>query len=183
MYKNLEFLSSGFRGAIQKFDNEFPVRDIRLTVKPLESYDYLAETTPPMNYKMEISINKDRLTELPNLLLAHLFIHETVHSQMFSKLLTIMKNGGDIEGMTAAQWTEKLNKKEYAEQMAVEYVNTMAELLSDYDGGFNTMQYYQDIAWEGLMWTETYNNKSDTEKNRIVNTIKNLWKNGNKTCN
>ena len=94
VYKNLEFLSSGFRGAIQKFDNEFPVRDIRLTVKPLESYDYLAETTPPMNYKMEISINKDRLTELPNLLLAHLFIHETVHSQMFSKLLTIMKNGG-----------------------------------------------------------------------------------------
>ena len=197
-YNKLLNLSGGFKKAIQKFDGEFPVNHLHFSV----SYDLPANvsgrTYPPQKFITKIAINRNNL-DRPNLDIARTIIHETIHAEMFRKIMSIINNGGSLEGLTKAQWTEKLSKSDYPgildyytrygvdnmqhEQMAAHYINTMAGLLKEFDRGQNSNQFYEDIAWEGLMGTSTNIELKDTEKPRIENTINQLMKDGNKICN
>jgi hypothetical protein len=42
----------------------------------------------------------------PNLSIARTLIHETIHAEMYRKILSILENGGDLEGLTEAQWDQ-----------------------------------------------------------------------------
>lgn len=199
VYEKLINLSGGFKKAIQKFDGEFPVSHLKFKVASLPRRTIYAQTSPPQNYITEITLNEDILSELPTLMVAYLFIHETVHAEMHRKILSILDNGGNLDGLTKAQWESKLKNGDYPgiydyfvrygirdmqhEQMSAHYINTMANLLKDFDSGQNSTQYYQDIAWEGLMGTSSYEKLSTSDKQRIKNTIQQLMQNGNKTCN
>lgn len=128
-----------------------------------------------------------------------MFIHETIHAEMYRKILSILDNGGNLEGLTKEQWTQKLKNGDYPdiydyfvrygignmqhEQMSAHYIDTMAKLLQDFDEGQHSFQFYQDLSWEGLMGTSYYNKLSSSDKQRIENTIKELRVNGNKKCN
>ena len=69
-----------------------------------------------------------------------------------------------------------------------------AKDLKQFDNGQHTDQFYDDMAWEGLanivdsnnrpneIYTEAWKKLTDTEQNRIKNTIANEKSNGNKTC-
>ena len=198
IYNKLLNLSGGFKKAIQKFDGEFPVNHLHFSV----SYDLPpnvnGRTYPPYKFITEIALNGNNF-DRPILDIARTIIHEAIHAEMFRKIMSIINNGGSLEGLTKAQWTEKLSKSDYPgildyytrygvnnmqhEQMAAHYINIMAGLLKEFDRGQNSNQFYEDIAWEGLMGTSTYIRLKETEKQRIENTITQLMKNGNKVCN
>ncbi|WP_330488703.1 hypothetical protein [Tenacibaculum sp. FZY0031] len=69
------------------------------------------------------------------------------------------------------------------EQMAAHYVRTIAGMLKEFDNSQNTNSLYTDLAWEGLQNTVTWNNLSNSEKDRIINTVKNYKSTGTKKCN
>jgi len=78
--------------------------------------------------------------------------------------------------------------------MADFYRGTIAKGIKKYDNGQHSEQFYNDMAWEGLanikdanghqnqIYTEAWKKLTPTEKTRILNTIINHKKNGNKTC-
>ena len=67
--------------------------------------------------------------------------------------------------------------------MAAYYVDVIASALQEFDNSQQPYQFYKDMAWNGLQGTVAWNNLSDTERTRIVNTVVNNRTNGNMTCN
>ena len=198
IYNKLLNLSGGFKKAIQKFDGEFPVSHLHFSVLYDLPDNVNGRTYPPSKFTTRIALNGNNF-DRPILDIARTIIHETIHAEMFRKIMSIINNGGSLEALTKAEWTEKLSKSDFPcildyytrygvnnmqhEQMAAHYINTMADLLKELDIGQNSNQFYEDIAWEGLMGTSTYIRLNETEKQRVENTIKQLMKNGNKFCN
>lgn len=66
--------------------------------------------------------------------------------------------------------------------MAAHYTDVISNIIKQFDGNKNSDQFYEDIAWEGLHKTSSWKSLSDGEKSRILNNIRNLKSNGNKTC-
>jgi len=69
--------------------------------------------------------------------------------------------------------------------MATHYREAIADMLQEYDGYGHNRQFYMDVAWEGLMYSNipTWSNKSNTEKNNIKNVIlRYISNNKNEEC-
>lgn len=72
--------------------------------------------------------------------------------------------------------TQKLNtnKKYILQSDKEESQHTMIDFLKQYDSSL-TQEQYESIAWEGLKGTESWNSKSNQEKQNISN-IYSSWK-------
>ena len=134
----------------------------------------------------------------PNLLVAKTLINEVIHAEMWRKILSIIENGGDVDGLSKQQWESKLALGDYPgifdyytrfgvngfqhSQMAAHYRNSIATALQEFDTGIplgvNEVpdQYYMDLAWEGLIYQNdpTWQSLSSSERIRIRSTIDNL---------
>lgn len=80
--------------------------------------------------------------------------------------------------------------------MALHYIDTRAKGLRLYDQSRHSMQYYKDLAWEGLggkiknkesfgentIITKAWSHLSPNERLRIKNNISREKLNGNKNC-
>jgi hypothetical protein len=55
-----------------------------------------ARTIPPVDFIIEIQINSNNLNR-PDLSIARTFIHETIHAEMFRKLLSLASSNGQID--------------------------------------------------------------------------------------
>jgi hypothetical protein len=102
VYNKLNSSSSGFADAIKKFDPEFPVSHLNFksssTEKNVNAYTY-----PPSNFTVVIEIRKQFGKAK---FITRTLIHETIHAEMYRKILSILENGGDLEGLTEAQWDQ-----------------------------------------------------------------------------
>lgn len=107
VYERLERISGGFRNAIKKFDGEFPVAHLKYKNSSTLSSTVNAQTSPPSNFLITIQINENNLNR-PNLSIARTIIHETIHAEMFRMILSILDNGRDLDGLTRAEWLNKL---------------------------------------------------------------------------
>ncbi len=199
VYDKLNNLSGGFKAAIQKFDGEFPVSHLKFTASSSLGSDINAATIPPVNYVTEIQINSNNLNR-PNLSIARTIIHETIHAEMFRKLLSAAQKGNlqfkDWKQEEVVKFITNLHnnypgiydfyyknyKKEWShEQMAGYYRNYIIKLLKEYDSS-QSDELYQSLAWEGLMDTYTWEKLSSSEKNKIKNLINNYDKQGGEEC-
>ncbi|MFL0063645.1 hypothetical protein [Tenacibaculum maritimum] len=197
VYDKLTKSSTGFKNLIKKFDGEFPVSHLKLIGSTNLSSDVNAETSPPSNYLIAISINSNNLNR-PNLSIARTIIHETIHAEMFRKILSILDNGGDLNGLTRSEWTSKLSSGDYPgifdyysrygvngmqhQQMAAHYISIISDYLSEFQPGL-LQETYNSLAWGGLKGTTAWNSLTSSEKSTITNTINSFNNQGSENCN
>lgn len=197
VYDKLNDLSDSFKEMIQKFDGDFPVSHLKFESVSSLPNNVNARTLPPQNYLITIQINSNNISR-PNLSIARTFIHETIHAEMFRRILSIMDNGGDLDGLTRQQWTQKLSNGDYPgifdyysrygvdgmqhEQIAGHYRSTISDMLKEFQPGLS-QDVYDALAWEGLKGTTTWNSLSQEEKNNIVDLINDFNNLGSEDCN
>lgn len=195
VYQKLQDQSISFKEMIQKFDGDFPVSHLKLRSSYSLPNNINGKTYPPSDYIITIDINNNKLNR-PNLSIARTIIHETIHAEMFRKIMSILDNGGDLNGLTKSEWTQKLSKGDYPgifdyysrygvndmqhQQMAAHYVSTISNYLSEFQSGLSP-NIYNSLAWTGLKNTQAWKElKSDTLN--INNTIRNFNSTGSEIC-
>ncbi len=208
VYTKLLKTSDGFKNTIKKFDGEFPVAHLKFEIDPnMASNTKKAYTTPPTDYIINIVLNGNSTKDAsyqkrPNLLVAKTIIHEVIHAEMWRKILSIIDNGGNVQGITRQQWIDKLSNGDYPgifdyytrfgvngfqhPQMAANYRDVIADGLESFDNNSHPSQFYKDLAWEGLIYSNdpTWISLSSSEKTRIKSTINNYFNQKiNENCN
>ena len=201
VYNRLQRLSGGFRSAIQRFDGEFPVSHLRLNMAVPINTNANASTSLPSNYVITIKINPNKLNR-PNLSIARTIIHETIHAEMFRKLLSLAKrrsigravNVARINGLKdnypglfdyyvrhGGQQGTGHNPAQH-NQMAQHYRTTMVNMLKQFEPG-HPQSLYEALAWVGLHNTTAWNNLSASERSRIRSSYRNFDRRGTENCN
>ncbi len=213
VFNKLNELSEGFKSAIQKFDGDFPVAHLKLVLEDLGAARGITrapngnENVP--DYVITIALNNNSSTQgvgyRPNLMTAKTIAHEVIHAEMFRKLLSLANQGNiNFDSRTKQERIDYLlsirssfpgiydymrrHKNWQHQQMATHYIKTIADILKEFDNSQHSDQFYNDIAWEGLIYENgnnaiyTWTSKSLEEKNRIKKTIAdyiNSYKNEN----
>ncbi|WP_435255290.1 hypothetical protein [Tenacibaculum sp. A30] len=182
VYNKLKNSSTGFKNMMQKFDGDFPVSHLKYSVDDSLPDSVNAITDNGGEYIIEIKLNGNNLSQRTALGLARTLIHETIHAEMYRKLRSVNYKVS-INDFPGIYDYYRRHKNWQHEQMAAHYVETIADMLKEFDNSQNTNSLYTDLAWEGLQNTVTWNNLSSSEKDRIINTVKNYKSTGTKTCN
>ena len=194
VYDKLQELSSGFKNVIQKFDGEFPVSHLNIILEGLGNTR--GETRAPdgagtsPDYVITIAINDNSnihgVNYRPNLMTAKTIIHEVIHAEMFRKLLSVLDNGGNIAGVTRQNVLDALDgdfpgmydyyrrhKNWQHQQMATHYRETIVDVLKGFDNNQHSIQFYMDLAWEGLKYPSisAWSSLSAQERDRINKVI------------
>ncbi len=193
VYNKLMSLSGGFKKAIQKFDGKFPVSHLRFKVIPTLPNGYNAQTLPPEDYLIEIQFNQEGLNR-PNLSIARTIIHETIHAEIFRKLLSIANNNGHIDvndliySLTNNDFPGLLDyyirygpTKYQHEQMAQHYRSTIISVLKEFDSS-QPSDVYESLSWVGLYGTVAWENKSAEFKNKMKSVLSEFSQKGVEPC-
>lgn len=121
-----------------------------------------AQTSSPNNYVIEIKVNPNRFNR-PDLDIARTLIHETIHAEIFRKLLSLSNRNGAIDLDRIGQMLQRGDfpglldyytrhvKNVQHEQMAAHYIKVIADMLQEFDNQEHSRQFYEDISWGGLM--------------------------------
>ena len=201
IYDKLTESSADFKNMIQKFDGEFPVSHLKLEMRDLGNTRAVTDApdgnTPNGNnspdYVITIALNsnsnKHGVNYRPNLMNAKTIAHEIIHAEMYRKLLSVLDNGGNLQGVTRQQF---LNVKNHFpglfdyytrynfdtatpnngqhQAMATHYRETLASILQVFDTGIPVpidsngkpiiSQFYMDLSWEGLRYDGTTGNNA-----------------------
>ncbi len=167
-----------------------------------DNWDALAITIPPNNYLINIVFNKDNNLDnsthnFPKIVLAVGLMHETVHAEMFRKLMSVAGNPNvNFNNLSDEDWGNFLinlmnefpgvwdyfiryevnNSNPTSadhEQMEQHYITTMAGALSDYDDGNHSQAFYEALSWIGLKETTAWDLLTATEQQNIETIIQN----------
>ncbi len=210
VYQRLMNSDSKFKNAIQKFDGQFPVSHLKLSINNnLESNVY-GITLLPVDYVTEIQFNENSFNGLSDLGRATVFAHEIIHAEIFRKMLSAAQLGTllpDSSNMTIKQQTDYVKSLknnfpglyEYYftrykptwnhEMMANHYRSTIADVIQEFDNNRLPRSTYEAVAWLGLGKLETNTStiaweKLSVEQKAVINAlIKENFYNGPSTCN
>lgn len=181
-----------FRNALIKFTGEYPVIHLKFEVGEITTTNQaVAATYPPINYVSRIKVNTSFASNYSTLLMAKTLIHEVIHAEMYRKLMELASSDGKIDPLLVEMFLSQdnypglfdyyrrygLNNMQH-EQMAAHYVETMAEILAEFDSNKYEFSYYELLAWSGsLQNTVAYNEKKEIEDTFLIE-----YFNGNKLC-
>lgn len=208
VYEKLTKSSTDFKNAIKKFDGEFPVSHLMLTINNNLGSGVYGETQPPVNYVTEIQINGDGLSNLSDLGAATTLAHEIVHAEIFRKMLSAAKRGDlNTNTMTQQEAENYVNSLKdnfpglydyYVERwypawnhnmMASHYINTIADIIQDFDNNRLSRSTYESVAWAGLgeiennQSTVAWQNLTSSEQQAIIDVLNQYFFNGTSNCN
>jgi len=208
VFNKLQNLSSGFKNAIKKFDGEFPVSHLKLTINNNLGPNTYGITVPPESYVTEIQFNENRLGNLSDLGKATAIVHEIIHAEIFRKMLSAAQKGDlNLNQYTTQERTNYVNSlinnfpglydyywKRYHptwnhDLMASHYRKTIADMLQEFDNNRLSYSIYEAIAWAGLgkldynQSTIAWDNLSPSEKQTITSLINQYFFNGPSNCN
>jgi hypothetical protein len=208
IYDKLEKLSTGFKKAIQKFNGEFPLSHLKLTINNGLGSGVYGITIPPVNYVTEVQINGNRLSNLSDLGAAITFSHEIVHAEIFRKLLSAAQRGDLTTSTMTAQeaenyvdslkdnfpglydyYLERWHPNWNHNMMASHYRITIADMIQNFDNNRLPRSNYEAAAWVGLgklednQATVAWYNLTAIEKQAIETLINQNFFNGPSNCN
>jgi len=209
IYESLRSSSSGFENAIKKFDGDFTVSHLKLTINNNLSTNVYGQTQLPVNFITEIQISNTALNSLSDLGKATVFAHEIIHAEIYRKMLSAAQIGTltpDGSNMTAQQQVNYINSmkdnfpglydyyfKRYKptwnhEMMANHYKGIIADVIQQFDNNRLPRSTYEAVSWVGLgklysnITTIAWDNLSLEEQNKINNLINDNFYNGPSNC-
>ena len=185
--------TKGMNYYLKNFDNKFSTTNLIFDASTSVSSNAYANTTPPINNNIKITFNTNALNR-PILDIARTFMHETIHAEIFRKLLSLAPNNGQIDvqllntmltqhnypGLYDYYTRFGINGMQH-EQMAAHYREIIVNFLKEIDPSLSEEQY-KAMAWVGLQDTTTWDELSDSEKLNIENTYLNWYNNANQNC-
>jgi len=208
IYNKLNQNSTGFVDAIKEFDGDFPVAHLKFTINNLLPSGNYGITNPPENYWIEIEMSNTQLNNISDLGGATAFVHETIHAEIYRKMLSAAQAGSlNPENMTIQEQVNYVNNLRnnffgiydyYVENykptwnhnmMAEHYIEVIADIVGEFDNNNLNPEIYEDIAWAGLRKLEdgnysvAWNNLTESEQNRILNNLSQYFFNGRNNCN
>lgn len=208
IYDKLKNSSTDFKTQIQKFDGDFPVSHLKLTINNSLGSGVYGETQPPVNYVTEIQINENGLLKLSDLGVATTLAHEIVHAEIFRKMLSAAQRGDlNTSTMTQQEAENYINSLKdnfpglydyYVERwqptwnhnmMASHYINTIADIIQDFDNNRLSRSTYESVAWAGLgeiennQSTVAWQNLTSSEQQAIIDVLNQYFFNGTSNCN
>ncbi|WP_426485384.1 hypothetical protein [Flavobacterium sp. 2] len=207
MYDKL-MVSGLFSTAVKKFDGDFAVSHLKLTINNNLDTNVFAITVPPVNYITEIQFDNTKLANLSDLGNATVFAHEIIHAEIFRKMLSAAQNGSlDPQTMTPQQQIAYVNslKNNYPglmdyyynrthptwnhDMMASHYRGTIADIIQQFDNNRLPRSTYEAVTWFGLgklgdgQKTVAWTNLSSVQQTTILNLIGQNAYQGPSTCN
>ncbi|MGG8498097.1 hypothetical protein ACQY1Q_16955 [Tenacibaculum sp. TC6] len=211
VYDKLTKSSTDFKTMIQKFDGDFPVSHLKLTINNSLDSGVFGITLPPVNYVTEIQINGNGVSNLSDLGAATTFAHELIHAEIFRKMLSAAKKG-DLNYHNNQNYTtqDRINYvnslkdnfpglydyywKRYKStwnhnMMATHYRTTIADIIQNFDNNRLSRSTYESIAWAGLgeiennQSTVAWQNLTSIEQQAIIDTLNQYFFNGTSNCN
>jgi hypothetical protein len=185
--------TKGMNYYLKNFDSRFSTTNLIYDASTFISSNTHANTTPPINNNIKITFNTNALNR-PILDIARTFIHETIHAEIFRKLLSLAPNNGQIDvqllntmltqhnypGLYDYYNRFGINGMQH-EQMAAHYREIIVNFLKEVEPSLSEEQY-KAMAWVGLQDTTTWDTLSDSEKLNIENTYLNWYNNANQNC-
>lgn len=206
VYNKLKSSSSGFANTIKKFDGEFPVSHLKLTINNALASNVYGETQPPIGFVTEIQFNENSFASLSDLGIATVFAHEIIHAEIFRKMLSAAQRG-TLNSKTPEEQVILVNslKNNFPglydyyerrwkptwnhEMMANHYRSTIADMIQQFDNNRLPRSTYEAVAWVGLgkldkdLTTITWDNLPPDVKASIDILIRDNFYNGPKNCN
>jgi hypothetical protein len=208
IYNKLMNSNTGFKNAIQKFDGEFPVSHLKLTINNDLEPNVYGQTLPPVSYVTEIQFSDKNFSGLSDLAKATVFAHETIHAEIFRKMLSAAQRGTLNSNTTTEQinlvnslkdnfpglydYYEKRWKPNWNhEMMANHYRKTIADIIQEFDNNRLPRSTYEAVSWVGLgvldkdkgLTTIAWDNLTPEQKTVINNLIRDNFYNGPSNCN
>jgi hypothetical protein len=201
-------MSASFKNSIQKFDGQFPVSHLKLTINNGLGSGVYGITIPPVNYVTEVQINGNRLSNLSDLGAATTFSHEIIHAEIFRKMLSAAQRGNLTTSTMTAQeaenyvdslkdnfpglydyYVERWHPTWNHNMMASHYRTTIADMIQNFDNNRLPRSTYEAVAWVGLgklednQATVAWDNLTAIEKQAIETLINQNFFNGPSNCN
>ena len=181
VYDILKNTSGGFKKMIKKFDGEFPVSHLKFTMTNDLSDDINAVISNSGQYIIEIKINANTIEKRTLIGLSRTFAHEMIHAELYRKIRSVGSKVS-INDFPGIYDYYRRHKDWQHEQMAAHYIDVISDIISEFDNNNHNRQFYEDIAWEGLHKTSSWDSLKSNERSRILRNIKNLKSSGNKIC-
>ncbi|TWI02266.1 hypothetical protein IQ05_00508 [Flavobacterium tiangeerense] len=208
IFEKLKNSSSGFESAIKKFDGEFPVSHLKLTINNSLEANVYGKTYPPENYITEVQISNTALQSLSDLGKATVFAHEIIHAEIYRKMLSAAQRG-TLNSETVTEQINLVNslkdsfpglydyyEKRFKstwnhEMMANHYRTTIADIIQKFDNNRLPRSTYEAVSWVGLgvldkdkgLTTIAWDNLTSEEKTAINKLISENFYNGPSNCN
>ncbi len=140
--------------------------------------DHLAQTYF-VNLNLDninLDLTTEHLTTGTQLAIATTILHEFVHAYFLSLAADNLMNGTNFPNNLNYLWSQYVYKLSgninpniaQHNQIASTYINAIGLALSQFDSNTQPLQFYQDLAWGGLIGTIPFNNLTQEEKDRIT---------------
>lgn len=145
----------GMQIQLRNFDSDMSIYNLKIEVKPFDYYDGYSRNGATRSYEgsneINVLLNENKLNR-PVLDIARTIYHEAIHAEMFRKV----REHGNIENVKEENYPgiydyyRRKIKGWQHELMAEHYVKNIANLLEQFDGGFEEESVYTALAWVGL---------------------------------
>jgi hypothetical protein len=188
-----------FKNILQNFDEEFSVAHLKLSAGVSQTNPGAnAVTLAPKDYIIEIMFNPNKLNR-SKLEIARTLIHELIHAEMWRKVMSLLDNGANLDGLKKSEWTQKLSNGDYPgifdyytrfgvngfqhESMAAHYRGIIENAIKEFDSSLNN-QTYEALAWVGLTNTRSWTtNLTQAQRTYYTNALTNYRNNASTNCN
>lgn len=148
------------------------------------------------SYYITITLNKEQSVNRPSLAVARTILHEAIHAEIYRKIKSTNSDYNKIKihklsWPTLFKYYKKKSKNAQHNYMADYYRKAIELGLREYAkqiGETHSDQFYRDMAWNGLLDTESWNkqykdpNYAKKEKRRIKKVISDYEKSGKNRC-